>query len=189
MKKSVTLLEFVVAMILLTVVVLGAFAFNMASLSFFRSSNRKAEVVNEASFLLEHMHKHISQAIGHQGSGGITITDSVGADGICETVSLRIDNGTPHDFSDDTTAIYQLNAASNQLQFDPGTGTREILSSRVTDFQVNCASDDNEVEVIQLTVRYDPTQAMTSRENPEARFTDHPGNFPAIFTSSCHSKN
>ncbi len=64
MRKSTTLIELLIAVSLLSVVILAAATFDIASRNFLRASQRKAEVVNDATLVLDHMHKNILSAIG-----------------------------------------------------------------------------------------------------------------------------
>ncbi|MBU2437394.1 MAG: prepilin-type N-terminal cleavage/methylation domain-containing protein [Candidatus Omnitrophica bacterium] len=59
-----TLIELILALALLGVIILGVTAFDVASREFLRSSRRKAQVLNEAVFVLEHIAKRAVSGIG-----------------------------------------------------------------------------------------------------------------------------
>lgn len=59
-----TLIELILALALLMVIILGVTAFDVASREFLRSSRRKAQVLNEAVFILEHIAKRAISGIG-----------------------------------------------------------------------------------------------------------------------------
>jgi hypothetical protein len=65
LKKSVTLLELLIAIVLLSVVTIGISSIDIFSRSHVLSSQRRTSLQNEASFVLGHMTKEITRAIGN----------------------------------------------------------------------------------------------------------------------------
>lgn len=66
LNQSVTLIELLIAIVLLSVIVLGFFSIDTFSRFHLASSDKRAQIQNEASFVLEHMSKTISQGIGDE---------------------------------------------------------------------------------------------------------------------------
>jgi type II secretory pathway pseudopilin PulG len=62
--RAVTLIELIVAIGLISVIVLGLASMELFSRYHVISADRRAQLQNEASIALEHMYKHISNAIG-----------------------------------------------------------------------------------------------------------------------------
>ncbi len=62
--KGLTLIELVLSLIFVSVIVLAALAFEIFSRQALRSSERRAHVLNEATFVLEHMRRSALLAIG-----------------------------------------------------------------------------------------------------------------------------
>jgi Tfp pilus assembly protein PilW len=62
--KSVTLLELLISIVLIGLVVLGLSNIELFCRNQLLSSDRRLKVQNDASFVLEHMTKHIGRAIG-----------------------------------------------------------------------------------------------------------------------------
>lgn len=65
-KKTVTLVELILAITLLAVIVLGASALEIAARRFLRSSERRAQVLNEAIYVLNHIAKSALMGIGNE---------------------------------------------------------------------------------------------------------------------------
>ena len=65
-KNGITLVELLIALILLSVIVLAVNSINISSHSHVISSDRRAKLQNEASIALAHMNKEISRAIGNE---------------------------------------------------------------------------------------------------------------------------
>jgi prepilin-type N-terminal cleavage/methylation domain-containing protein len=65
LKKAVTLLELLIAIVLLSVVTIGISSIDIFSRSHVLSSQRRTTLQNEASFVLGHMTKEITRAIGN----------------------------------------------------------------------------------------------------------------------------
>jgi hypothetical protein len=62
--KGVTLVELIFAIGLMSVIVLAAGSFEIASKRFLNSSERRTTVVNELTYVMEHMRKYISHING-----------------------------------------------------------------------------------------------------------------------------
>lgn len=71
---TVTLIELVMAIALLGVIILGAVSFEMASRYFLRSSKRKLKLLNEMSYILEHISLNVKIAIGDNNNPGIIMS-------------------------------------------------------------------------------------------------------------------
>jgi hypothetical protein len=64
-KKSVTLVELLISIVLIGLVILGLSNIELFCRNQLISSERRIQVQNEASLILEHMSKHIGQAISN----------------------------------------------------------------------------------------------------------------------------
>jgi hypothetical protein len=191
MKKTITLIELLIAISLLLLIVLGAGAFHIASERFLRSSETKVSVVNDLTYILEHINKYISLATGDINVPGIVLSDST-------HLRIRVDLNnppTPNDYTDDTWLEYRLNG--NNLEFCSNFNVNtnrcntsyEILFSKLVETRrfsfSQPSSKINQVAVSGLKLRYKPSKPTDSSQNPEA------GISPATitFTSLSHSIN
>jgi len=178
---AVTLIELIIAIVLMSLVVLG-----LANIDFFShfhviTSERRAKVQNEVSYALEHMAKEISKAIGDTNNPPAVIDESN------RRVKVYIDyNQTGQIDSGDRWIAYRYrdSLTSTPYQFwycpqcltptcdactpDDWNSTNFInngyvLSKKISGF--NPAYIDNYIET-QITGRWDATKAA-SRDNPE----------------------
>lgn len=169
-KSGVTLVELIIAMSLLGIVVLGATTFDLASRQFLTSSERKTQVLNELTFILEHMNKNVHKATGDISNLGLIIPGGSGGQ-----IWIRQDsNLTPQNYNDDKWLRYSYNSNNYNLNFcsdfnknsNSCNVTEELLSRRVIDIIFNSGSGGGWVN--RLKLRYDPTKPIDTRENPEA---------------------
>jgi len=63
--KSVTLVELIIAIVLLSVMVIGFSSIETFSRYHVLSADRRVKLQNNVSYALDHMTKHIAQAIGN----------------------------------------------------------------------------------------------------------------------------
>lgn len=175
--KSFTLIELLLSIVLLTMVLFTATSLDVASLSFFKSSKRKSEILNEVSYITENVQKSVFQAHGWKGNRGYFIQP-----GEHSALEVRIDNvssPTPDDFSDDSYAGYIYDNNTHTLSFCDGeiscasppavcacTGTSQVLSDRI----LSCVfSRPANSSVIHMDIRgvYNTTgPADDERKNP-----------------------
>jgi len=90
-RKSVTLIELLIAIVLLSVVVLGFGSIDMFSHYHVLTADRRAQAQNEASYALEHMSKNVSRAIGNEMiNGANTVVDIANVTGGGEFRRLKV---------------------------------------------------------------------------------------------------
>ena len=196
--KGITLMELVVAMVLLAVIVLGATAFDSASHSFFAESRRKAHVVNEMSLILEHIGKYTEQAVGNKDDPGILVNPSappvaayscpVSACGaFC--IFIRNDEGGTLNWHQ-----YEYDGCHHRLIFFPDPADRdegEVLSSKLVGFSVIMASPEiNGIVIRDLKVianLADPDSTSASID-ADASGTVEPEEYISFYSFS-HSTN
>ncbi len=194
MKKSATLAELIVAIVLLGVIVLGISSFHLASDAFLRSSETKVEVVNELTFVLEHLHKNILQAKGDITCPGMQVI-SFGASG--QRLELR-HNAPPCAFD----ILYEFDPDAHTITFDDGPGPAVTLSERFVEDPYNDGSDfeieaglaaNGGVIIRNLAFIYDPDDFtpgdIDDRNNPVATTIDTDGKDTVQFFSWSHSWN
>ncbi|MFH1504267.1 MAG: hypothetical protein ABIH08_02610 [Candidatus Omnitrophota bacterium] len=201
MKKTLTLVEIIIAIVLLAVIVLSASAFDFVSRGFLYSADRKAKVLNEFTYVIDHFSKYIPLATGHM---DLNDPNSQGLKVVGTTIIIRADIsdgitrapiGTP-DLSDDLWVSYRVNGNNLEFcsNFDKSAGTCnigwEILTDRFIDLGFSIsdpATNSGIVDITNLALRYDPTIAADSRDNPEVTIVDTGGSPTLSFSSSSHS--
>ena len=146
LKDGLTLVELLIAVALIGILAVGISSLATYANFFLVSSDRRAQVQNEASFVLEHMAKHLGQAISSVDYPGVIMLGT-------SRIRVRLDrngNGQPDDDGANDWIAYIYDSGLNTITFYsqcsasawPG-GAGEILTEQASDFQVSYASADN----------------------------------------------
>lgn len=176
--KAITIIELIVSILLLGMIVLGMFSIDLFSREQFLSTDKRVKLQNEAVYVLSHMSKQLSTAIGDVGHADNWAVKFSYTSGDLTSLSAKVDtnaNGR-RDNTTDAEISYcygvtgcNIAAAANTLYFNSNTigspvPAGEMLSSHVTFFDAsragNCVN-------INLTVCYDPTQTCGTSVNPQ----------------------
>lgn len=171
MKKSITLIELIIAMTLMSVVILGTMSFDQASRQFLQSSERKTVVLNEMTYILEHIHKNTLPVTGSLPGG-----DGFGEQN-CLGRSMRV-QAQPERW-----VYYSLSgAAGNELYYcsdwngatDTCNVAGEILTQRLVNAFCPFPNIHDPVNVLdcKFTLRYDPALPVDPSTNPEVSSGD-----------------
>lgn len=181
MKKSVTLVELLISLTLLGVIVLGAGAFHLASERFLTSSEGKTQILNELSFVLQHLQKNILIATGSADNQGIFVSSAGHA--------LPLIQG-----SQNVLYTFGVPASPNSIMFSNDGGVSwEELSRRFVDLggpdAFNIVLVNGGVQIENLALRLDPAIAKDDRNNPEITTIDSDAspNRTVYFYSLAHS--
>jgi len=117
--KSITLLELLIAIALLSVIILALSGVDFFSRSHVIDSDRRATLQNEVSRVLEHMSKEIVRAIGNMAIAGqnpIDLTNILGD----TAIRIFVDQDQDGQISaGDRWIAYRYNAASFQIWYCP----------------------------------------------------------------------
>lgn len=180
-RTGLTLVELIIAMALVSVLVLAVTSFDFFCRSQVVSSQRRAQLQNEATGALEHMNRYIAQAIGDINNQPFSgYSDNRG-------IRIRVDsNGNGQlDASDRYIAYRHINDEisfySNATLSDPPSGSSEVISRKITITNNPFAAESSTnpwglkidiVSVNQLEVkvraRWYPNPAVSlSLDNPE----------------------
>jgi len=172
LKKSITLIELIIAMTLLGVIVLGATTFHIASEKFLSSSERKTQVLNELTLILQHLHKNVLVATGSIDNRGINIAGN----------TLRLTQST-------RTVEYNFDTGNRRIRFRVLGQPWETLTNSFVNlgFSVSLNVADGGVAVTNLALRLDPTSPEDPSTNPQVTTVDGNGNRTVYFYSLTHS--
>ena len=175
-KKAITLIELLICLVLMGMVIMGFYSIELFSHYHLLTADRRAKLQNDNTYVLEHMVKKLSLAIGDSAHPALTrYSAGVG-------IRVRLDNGTVLGVIDanDTFVDYCLinsevryytNTAG--LSTPPATGTYQVLTDRAVpatglEFQGNMGASniliDNIITIL-LYLRWEPTLAV-SPDNP-----------------------
>jgi len=122
LKKSLTLIELLVALVILSLLVIGLSSIDIFSRFHVLSADRRARSQNEATYILEHMTKQITQAIGDANHNPVQINNL--PDGQITIVQIDSNGDGRLDPSDDRRIAYRYydRSAPNykyQVRFTP----------------------------------------------------------------------
>ena len=172
--KSVTLLELLLAVALMSLVVLGFTSIDIFSRQNVVASDRRARIQNTVAFCMAHMSKYIGNAMGSKNNPPLTVPDTVNGE---SGIKIRVDtnnNGRLDASTLDKQIAYSYNSTTYQLKFygnftDAST-TSEILSDKiVTDLSATNIGYNNATNyvTVKITGRWTPSDANVTPENPE----------------------
>ncbi|MFZ5801175.1 MAG: hypothetical protein ACOY3D_07380 [Candidatus Omnitrophota bacterium] len=98
-RNAVTLVELVMAVLLLGLVMISAANVDIASRKFFIATDKEGQLQVRLGAALEHMAKNITLAHGDTVDPGINIVGT-------GSIEIRLDNGTPQSYTDDVWMRY-----------------------------------------------------------------------------------
>lgn len=130
-KKSVTLIELLIAITLMGLVVLAFSSIDLFSRYHVITSDRRAKLQNEVSYILEHMTKEISKAIGDVNQPPVDISSS----GNYTTLKVNIDynqNSKRDSIPPDRSIAYvYISSPDYEMRYYPDyPSTLEIISQK-----------------------------------------------------------
>ena len=104
--KSATLIELISAVIIGMLIVFGIYSFSAGVKGFHAGTDRSAQVVKEAAFIIDHISKTVGAATGDITNRGIRMAGN--------NLAVRRDiNNTPDTYTDDRWAGYRYNNNNN----------------------------------------------------------------------------
>ena len=178
--KSVTLIELIIAIVLVSVIILGINSIDSFSRYQVISSSRRAKLQNDLSYCLDHITKNASLAIGNETGAPNSVVKITGnslaifidanRDGLKGAVSLNDDRWIKYTFSPANKQLtycgYCSNFSCNPCEAVEG---EEALSNKITVFNPSkdFVNSGNYITV-DITARWDPaSSASVSPDNPE----------------------
>jgi prepilin-type N-terminal cleavage/methylation domain-containing protein len=184
--RGLTLIELLIAIVLLSVIILAISNIDLFTRFHTISADRRVKLQNGVSYVLEHMTKEISRAIGNVVIDGINnivnFTPIAGDTAIRVYIDSNATGGPGdgrRDAINDRWIAYRYRDASApvneryQIWYyancvgpncnQPGTIGPEVIARNIADFS---RSVNNNVVEVAVTGRWDPSQAASS-DNPE----------------------
>lgn len=157
--KSVTLVELLIAISLLGVIILGVVAFELISQELFITSERKTHVLNELTYVLDHLHRKTFEGSGNLTNPAITWNGGSG------TVQVN-KAGIPF-------ANYTFDNTTHKVSFNDGITAYPLTSCFINatgNFQVR--QEDGGLFIDNLTFRYQPAADVDLEDNPQVSITE-----------------
>lgn len=154
-----TLVELLVAVSLLGLILVGVASFEYFTTNVFMASQKKGIVLNDMTFVLEHIQKYIWQGRGDE------VTPAFKVSGGGNNYLLEIEReGQP--FCNYTFDFDKQNVVFRQ------NGSEEVLISRLYNDAGNLffmAEEEDGIVINNLTLIYNPSQVYHLRRNPKTR--------------------
>ncbi|RKY30908.1 MAG: hypothetical protein DRP74_05990 [Candidatus Omnitrophota bacterium] len=178
--QAVTLIELLIAMSIFSFIALSAVSIGIFSYHHTVDTDRRTELQNEASFVLEHMTKHMVGAIGSMVDSDPAVVPYVEG-GVLTGFRVRIDDLVHGDQgmvdNQDEWIAYRVPPSTFELVFYPEAkdgnlpveAHKEVLTNRVPEGGFIFEVIDNFVNVT-LTVRWNPAEDVLPN-NPEVKMT------------------
>jgi type II secretory pathway pseudopilin PulG len=172
-KISVTLIELLIAIVILSAIVIGFYGIESFGRSQTQSADRRAQLQNELSYTLAHMTKQISRAIGNESLYGVnTVINKTDVGVVTTLLQVYIDDlvlGKKgiKDTTGDHWIAYEF--SNNQISYYGNyPGTSEVVSSHIYSFWASLLTE-NYIDVI-IVAHWNPTQPE-SADNPEVKMS------------------
>lgn len=168
--KGITLIELLIAMVLLSIIVLGLNSIDFFSHFHLITSDRRARIQNEASFALEHMSKQITNAIGDLQSPPLQVYPGN------REIRIRVDSDRDGYLDVDDLWIGYRQLGSQILFYPDATqlGNSEVIANHIlaeglkVDQCIDDACSASHINRFNITVTARWNSAIpVSLENPE----------------------
>jgi len=158
-KTGLTLVEMMIAMLLLSVVFLGVSNLSVASQRFYITSSQKIIVSYEVQYAIQHIYKNTMLAIGDPSTSGIQLPNT--ANPSTERLDIRINANDPLTSSNySAVTTYSYYKSGDTLIFDNGI-TQESLTPKVTVTAVNFTKTTNALTGYITAYYTDPAKELT----------------------------
>lgn len=170
--KSLTLIELILSVIILTTMVLSFYSLESFTQSQVFSADRWSRVQNDLTYVLEHMSKYVQKASGNATFPAVQMT----ATGFQVRVDFR-NTQDPSDLGNTAWVTYELNANTLRTRCTAlGSGicgsfpaSWESLSDRIISFTPTPGvTPANNIIEIDLVGRFDPDENEDRMTNPQA---------------------
>ncbi|MBU1121364.1 MAG: prepilin-type N-terminal cleavage/methylation domain-containing protein [Candidatus Omnitrophota bacterium] len=159
-KDAFTLMELIIGMVLMGIIILAVFSFEIVSREIFRSSERKSIVSDEAAFVLDHIQKYVWDGEGG-GANPDALSIIVGVDQI-----LCVRNTT------NWLGNYTFDFTNHQVVFKKGGVdyplTQRLYNDAANPFEIDVVGQDGGVRIRNFTLMYNPNENYNARNNPMA---------------------
>lgn len=160
-RRSVTLIELLIVIVLFTLVVLSFSSIDLFSRRQVLNLERQTGLQNEASTFLMHMSKNMALAIGGIADYPVTVSAPGGSQ-----VLVEIDIDSNGDGLRDKTVAYLWNATPYAVEYDDNYASSSvIIAENIRSFSVLAPAGSNYVE-LNIVACQQPAQAPSYYDNP-----------------------
>jgi type II secretory pathway component PulJ len=163
--KSITLLELLIALAILSAVVMGLYSIEIFSRNQLRAVDRRAKLQIEVSYVLEHMAKNINRAIGDATNPPTSYAVANATIGPDPAVTIWIDynNNSKRDSApEDRQIAYRYQTASSEARYYPdysgSPASNETIGKSISVFGWSLTSN---YLFVNVTACWDPASSST----------------------------
>ncbi|MFA5155991.1 MAG: hypothetical protein WC532_01180 [Candidatus Omnitrophota bacterium] len=176
--KAVTLLELIMAIVLLSMISLGFLSIDLFSRNSVLSADRQAKVQNSVAFALAHMTKNIGNAIGDKNHPPVSFPTNVVVGGVDTYPGIIItvdgNNNGLLEFPTDGEVSYFYNETDHSLNYcsdcSSASNVEKLSNKVVSDLSSTYVTYNNTTNYIEINLwgRWDPDNPATP-QNPEVK--------------------
>ena len=165
LNKSLTLVELLIAVCIFSLIVVGFSNIDTFSRYHVLSSDRRIKLQNDAAYVLEHMAKNISKAIGDANQAAVDTSSGISGD---TAIKVWIDSNSngKRDGSDIQIAYRYRGATDYQIwyysDYVGSPGSYEVISRKISSFSGSLS--DNYV-LVEVGTCWNPAVACGSLDN------------------------
>jgi hypothetical protein len=154
--RAITLMELLIALVLFVMVGLGIANIEIFCRNVFTGSDRKAKVINQAGYLVEHMSKFIGGAVGDAVDIPVTVETSVGSCTKAVKVWVDYDPGVPPALNGikdagDRQIMYCYDGTADTVTYYPNyvsaASASEVLVRNIADFNVTFVRNTVDINI------------------------------------------
>lgn len=161
--KAITFIELIIAIGLLVVIVLGFSSIELFSRHHVLTSDRRAQIQNEAAVIMEHMSKEIGQGIGDTMNSPVVSVSGLTAPDHALSVWVDSNHDGRFNSTSDSKVIYWYNNTSHEMRYNSSYAgalpvSYEVLGRKVSGFNHSYNTADNYIEA-NVSACWNPAQA------------------------------
>lgn len=184
MRKSITLIELIISIVLIGVTVVAAFGLFTAASSFYTATDRKTVLLNELNYLIDHIDKSVYMSVGAWGVRPAIMVTTAGSADFTVNIFQDLDlNGnplnTPGNFNDDRVVRYIFDIRNNTVTYQVARNltaspvfsrvlTQRLIENPRNPLDISVTQELGFLTINNLFLSYVPGQPHNPRSNPEA---------------------
>jgi len=162
-KSGLTMVELMIATLLLSVIFLAVSSLYVASQKFYITATQKVTTGYEAQYAIQHIYKHVMRSMGDKNTAPFQITG--GAAPLDIQLDISINDSDPLTSANYTSGVenyrYRYDATVKKIFFRVGSGAEEDLIPKVSVTEVNFTETGNILTGYIKAYYTDPTQIIT----------------------------
>ena len=161
-KSGLTMLEMMIAVLLLSIVFLAVSSLYVASQKFYITATQRVTTSYEVQYVIQHIYKYVMRGMGDKNTAPFQITGTAPSD---IQLDISINDSDPLTSANYTSGVvnhrYRYDATAKKIFFQVGSGSEEDLIPKVSVTEVNFIPAGNTLTGYIKAYYTDPTQILT----------------------------